>query len=581
MRNIFDLVFDLTKYETKIERVRASLVYGMILLLGVALAIYAISIPDWSDPDGGSASVAMIKAAAADPIGDAGISLIGMFLIAGLAFVINRRGLALIAAWGPFFMWFCTGVILTITTTNSPGDAGGPIILLSVIGGLLLGRDGIVASVVLSLSVLLLRWVGIEAYLDGEGTPSVPNVVMQVTVGSLIVYLFLRYTVIARIAAASDAVKSREVTGDILTEIASLVSQRPSLKALLSQIIQQINDQFDFIYHTQVFLIDEFDHQAQLVASTGDVGERLIAQSHALIVGSESVIGQVTLSGAHVVARVGERGSVHRQNDLLPQTRVEAAFPLRVGERIIGALDVQSVDSEAFSDETILLTFQALADSLTLAIDNVRQYERAEARLKENERLVVEMQDAVREVEHLNERLTGRAWSEYLGGGADELGIKLDFATGKSDSQGELTPASRQAIQQNSLVQDQHNEAQVIAIPLHVRGRVIGAMEFELEKDHEFSPEDYDLVQEVTERFGLAVENARLVDQSQRVAQREALVNQITARLQSANTVDAMVNEAARGLRDALKAGRVAIRLGAPTLENDASSNGATDDVKG
>jgi hypothetical protein len=138
-----------------------------------------------------------------------------MILIAGLAFVINRRGLALIAAWGPFFMWFCTGVILTITTTNSPGDAGGPIILLSVIGGLLLGRDGIIASVALSLSVLLLRWVGIEAYLDGEGTPSVPNVVMQVTVGSLIVYLFLRYTVIARIAAASDAVKSREVTGDI------------------------------------------------------------------------------------------------------------------------------------------------------------------------------------------------------------------------------------------------------------------------------------------------------------------------------------------------------------------------------
>ena len=117
------------------------------------------------------------------------------------------------------------------------------------------------------------------------------------------------------------------------------------------------------------------------------------------------------------------------------------------------------------------------------------------------------------------------------------------------------------------MIQESRNNRQVIAIPLRVRGQVIGAMEFEIEQENPFTPEDFDMVQEVSERFGMAAENARLVDESQRIAQREALVNQISSRLQSTNNIETTLAEAARSLKDTLKAESIVIRLGVPPAE--------------
>jgi hypothetical protein len=102
---------------------------------------------------------------------------------------------------------------------------------------------------------------------------------------------------------------------------------------------------------------------------------------------------------------------------------------------------------------------------------------------------------------------------------------------------------------------------------------VIGAIEFELDKDSSLSPEDLALIQEVGERFGLAAENTRLFEQSQRIAQREALVNEIGVRLQASNNIETTLAEAARSLKQTLRADKVAIRLGTPP---DANGNGVS-----
>jgi GAF domain-containing protein len=78
-----------------------------------------------------------------------------------------------------------------------------------------------------------------------------------------------------------------------------------------------------------------------------------------------------------------------------------------------------------------------------------------------------------------------------------------------------------EAVRFNHFVQEQQDDRQIIAIPLRVRGQVVGAMEFELDVAQGFAPEDLALIQEVSERFGLAAENTRLIQESQRIAQRE------------------------------------------------------------
>jgi GAF domain-containing protein len=121
----------------------------------------------------------------------------------------------------------------------------------------------------------------------------------------------------------------------------------------------------------------------------------------------------------------------------------------------------------------------------------------------------------------------------------------------------------------NNIVQD----GLTVAIPLRVRGRVIGAMEFELDDDDEFDPDDLELVQEISERFGLAAENTRLVEESQRMAQREALINELSSRFQSARDVEATLAEAARSLSETFMAERVSIRLGVPEKPNRNNGN--------
>jgi hypothetical protein len=174
----------------------------------------------------------------------------------------------------------------------------------------------------------------------------------------------------------------------------------------------------------------------------------------------------------------------------------------------------------------------------------------------------------VREVERLNRQLTGRAWADYLYGKGEQLSRSADFVSNTTHDDTSWTQTLTEAIQYNYVAQNQTADAQVIAVPIRVRGQVIGAIEFELEKSGSLSPEDLALIQEVGERFGLAAENTRLFEQSQRIAQREALVNEIGVRLQASNNIESTLAEAARSLKQTLRADKVAIRLGTPPATN-------------
>jgi GAF domain-containing protein len=92
-------------------------------------------------------------------------------------------------------------------------------------------------------------------------------------------------------------------------------------------------------------------------------------------------------------------------------------------------------------------------------------------------------------------------------------------------------------------------------------------MEFEVDENDSLSAEDLGLIEEVSEQLGLAAETNRLFETSQRLAQREALVNEIATRLQTSSSVNMTLTTAAQSLKEALKASKVAIRLGTPTTK--------------
>ncbi|MEP6895696.1 MAG: response regulator, partial [Chloroflexota bacterium] len=73
---------------------------------------------------------------------------------------------------------------------------------------------------------------------------------------------------------------------------------------------------------------------------------------------------------------------LYQPNPLLLDTQSQAVIPLHVGERTMGAIDIQSIDLNAFSQDD-LSVLQSLADQIAIAIDNAASYERSQELIKE------------------------------------------------------------------------------------------------------------------------------------------------------------------------------------------------------
>jgi signal transduction histidine kinase len=143
-------------------------------------------------------------------------------------------------------------------------------------------------------------------------------------------------------------------------------------------------ERFDY-YHASIFLIDEAREYAYVRESTGKAGEALKAKGHKLAIGSKSIIGQATSTGRPVVLNdltTLTAKETHYPNPLLPHTRSELGIPLTVGNRVIGALNVQSEQTNAFSADDVAI-LQTLADQIAVAVDNAQAYELVQTAMEE------------------------------------------------------------------------------------------------------------------------------------------------------------------------------------------------------
>jgi PAS domain S-box-containing protein len=191
----------------------------------------------------------------------------------------------------------------------------------------------------------------------------------------------------AEVFARTAELARRTIQLQVAAEVARDVTSAGNLDDLLSHSANLIQERFGFD-HAGIFLVSEQNEYAVLKAATGEAGRQMLARDHRLKVGEEGIVGYVTGSGEPRIALDVGKDAVHFDNPLLPSTRSEMALPLQVGERIIGALDVQS-NREAAFDEEDLEILQLMADQLAAAIEKTRLFERAQAVLEEQLRTVV------------------------------------------------------------------------------------------------------------------------------------------------------------------------------------------------
>ncbi len=166
------------------------------------------------------------------------------------------------------------------------------------------------------------------------------------------------------------------------SEVAELAISTTSLEELLRRTVQLIVERFPQYYQASVFLLDEARRFAVLRESEGPAAEEFKRRGHKLAVGSSSLVGWATANNRPRVASDVAEDPIHFKNPLLPETRSEAAIPIAVGDQVLGALDVQSRDPNAF-DEAAVHVLQTLANQIAAAIRNFRLLESTQISLEE------------------------------------------------------------------------------------------------------------------------------------------------------------------------------------------------------
>jgi GAF domain-containing protein len=164
-------------------------------------------------------------------------------------------------------------------------------------------------------------------------------------------------------------------------EVAQIATSAKSLDELLRIAADMIVERLGY-YYVSIFLLDEAGQFAVLREASGSIGQELKQRGYKLAIGSRSIVGWVAENNQpRIVSQVTE-DPLYLQNELLPQTRSEACIPLSVGMFMLGVLDVQSLDTDAFPGEDVAV-LQTLANQVASAIQNLRLLESAQISLQE------------------------------------------------------------------------------------------------------------------------------------------------------------------------------------------------------
>lgn len=514
---------------------------------------------------------------------------------------------------------FAMGMAALLTEGLS---GSGPVILVGIpfIAAILSGKPGRIASLALSLSGLILVGVLILAgaipmpqNLTGTGMDSVLPWVSAIITFSLLVVVGgislgrfldgLQQDLAQKQALASHLaskqseleIRAAERANDLqrrliqirtVAEINRAISQVLDTDLLLPQVCELVRQRFD-LYYVGVFLIEQGSHAkpgapgglalnaaqsdhpassdtvfAVLRAGSGEAGRKMLAEGHKLAVGGDSMIGWATAHGqpriSQNVSQEGGANVIARfNNPHLPLTRSELALPIQISEtnaaekslaatdpntRILGAMTIQSTQERAFDQDDIVI-LQGIADSLASAIENARLFKATQASLEE--------------IRALHRQYLEQAWSL-------ETALRGEIAYSYEND----SPSPPGLIGMSPAMSDEKVERQ-LEIPIRLRDQVIGSLTLEaaapeMATEGERPPwtaEDLALIEAVTNQAALALENARLLEETRRKVNLEHTAASITSKLWASADIEAILRTALQELGNSLGARHGSIEL--------------------
>lgn len=312
-------------------------------------------------------------------------------------------------------------------------------------------------------------------------------------------------------------VKERTAQLRATVQVSRAISAILDSDELIERMVNLIAEEFGY-YYVALFLVDPDEKWADLRSATGDAGRVLRENKHRLEIEGRNLVGSAIRERQPKVVMDTVGNHVRFDNPLLPYTRSEIALPLLTGDRVLGALDAQSTKEGAFGPEDIE-TLQTMANQIAIALENARLFQ--------------ETNQALQDVRAIQQQYLLDTWRTIA-----EEKHNLYYENG------EMEP---------------NESAREIEVPLALRDQILGQINLAGEDD--WTPEEKSIIEAIASQAALALENARLVEDSQILARRERMVAEITSKIWASNTVDGILQTAAREMGRALDTDEVTIEL--------------------
>jgi GAF domain-containing protein len=378
------------------------------------------------------------------------------------------------------------------------------------------------------------------------------------------------------------------------TEISRDVSGSLIVDELLLKSVDLIHDRFD-LYHAAIFLVDKTGEYASIREASGNVGAQMKAAGHKLKVGSNSIVGYVTSKGESLIVNDTNQSPIHLLNPLLPETRSETGIPIKVGDRIIGVLDVQSKRPYSFSEENVKI-LQIVADQIAVAFVNSELFSDAQERLSQH-RLLHHVTTAAASSTTIEEALTSAVQGLQVTLGGDQISIlladrenkmlevksaigytddevysvKLPFNTGVTG----WVATNRQPLRVNDVTKDSryvsinNRVRSEMAIPLIYRNDVLGVLNVESNNVDAYSESDEEMLGTLGGSLAAIIAHSRLLEQFRQQVEFDRLLMDITTKIRRTSNINTILETTANELNKTIGARRAIIKIDVENLNKE------------
>lgn len=299
-------------------------------------------------------------------------------------------------------------------------------------------------------------------------------------------------------------------------EVGKVAASSLDPEQLLARVLPLFPEQFGY-YYAAIYLVDASGKWAELKEATGEAGRVLKQNHHRLEIAGKSMVGTAIREQSPRIAQVTSDEKQRLDNPLLPYTRSEIALPLMVGDRVLGALNVQSTREADFGPQ-IVETTKNMAGQVAIALENARLFQEA--------------QQVIRELRTVHQQYLLEGWS-----GFSEENNKLEYRIGD----------------------EEEDNSKKLQAPISLRDQILG--EIILEGQGEWTPDQQSLVDAVATQAAIALENARLVSESRQIAVRERMVSEINSKIWASATIDGVLQTVIKELGRRLNASSATIEL--------------------